>query len=90
MNNDILIVDDENDIRQLISGILEDNNFNTRIAWDITSVKLEVIKRIPSLILLDVWLEKSSADGIDILKIIFKCIYLIYFLSINILKKKIK
>ena len=69
MKNDILVVDDEKDIRQLISGILEDEGYETRLAWDLKSIKLELIKRIPSLILLDVWLERSSADGIDILKI---------------------
>ena len=72
MINDILVVDDEKDIRHLISGILQDEGYETRLAWDLESVKLELIKRIPSLILLDVWLEKSSADGIDILKIIKK------------------
>lgn len=72
MKNDILVVDDEKDIRNLISGILQDEGFETRLAWNLESVKLELVKRIPSLILLDVWLEKSSADGIDILKIIKK------------------
>ena len=72
MKNDILVVDDEKDIRHLISGILQDEGYETRLAWSLESVKLELVKRIPSLILLDVWLEKSSADGIDILKIIKK------------------
>ena len=72
MKSDILIVDDEKDIRQLISGILEDEGYETRLAWDLDSLKLELVKRMPSLILLDVWLETSSADGIDILKIIKK------------------
>ena len=72
MKNDILVVDDEEDIRQLISGILQDEGYETRLAWDFKSIKLELIKRIPSLILLDVWLDKSSADGIDILKVIKK------------------
>ena len=70
MKSDILVVDDEKDIRHLISGILQDEGYETRLAWNLESVKLELVKRIPSLILLDVWLEKSSADGIDILKII--------------------
>ncbi len=72
MKQEILIVDDESDIRKLICGILEDEGYETRMAWDLESVKLELVKRIPSLILLDVWLDKSNADGIDILKIIKK------------------
>ena len=72
MNKDILIVDDEEDIRHLIAGILQDEGFNTRLAWDYNSIKKEISKRIPALILLDVWLEKSSLDGIEILKLIKK------------------
>ena len=68
MNKDILIVDDEEDIRHLIAGILQDDGFSTRLAWDYTSIKKEISKRIPSLILLDVWLENSDLDGIQILK----------------------
>ncbi len=72
MNKDILIVDDEKDIRQLIAGILQDEGFNTRLAWSYSSLKIELSKRIPSLILLDVWLENSDLDGIQILKLIKK------------------
>tara|TARA_B100001989_G_scaffold93229_1_gene64865 strand:+ start:284 stop:1645 length:1362 start_codon:yes stop_codon:yes gene_type:complete len=72
MNKDILIVDDEEDIRQLIAGILQDEGFNTRLAWDYNSIKKEISKRIPALILLDVWLENSKLDGIEILKLIKK------------------
>ena len=52
MNKDILIVDDEEDIRQLIAGILQDEGFNTRLAWDYNSIKKEISKRIPALLLL--------------------------------------
>ena len=72
MTKDILIVDDEEDIRTLISGILEDQGYNSRSAWDLISLKQELSKRIPSLVLLDVWLEKSSVDGLDLLKLIKK------------------
>ena len=72
MNKDILIVDDEEDIRQLIAGILQDEGFNTRLAWDYNSLKKEISKRIPALLLLDVWLENSELDGIEILKLIKK------------------
>ena len=73
MNKDILIVDDEEDIRNLLAGILQDEGFNTRLAWDYSSLK-EISKRIPALLLLDVWLEKSELDGIEILKLIKKAI----------------
>lgn len=72
MKKDIIIVDDERDIRELLSGILSDEGFETRLAKDINSLKAELTKRVPSLILLDVWLDESNADGIDILKIIKK------------------
>ena len=72
MKKDIIIVDDEKDIRELISGILSDEGFDTRLAKDIDSLKIELIKRVPSLILLDVWLDQSNADGIDILKVLKK------------------
>ena len=71
MNKDILIVDDEEDIRQLCRNF-EDEGFNTRLAWDYNSIKNEISKRIPALILLDVWLENSKLDGIEILKLIKK------------------
>ena len=70
MRKDILIVDDEKDIRELISGILQDEGYNARLAWDLNTVKIELTKRMPAIILLDVWLENSNVDGLDLLKII--------------------
>ena len=49
MKKDIIIVDDERDIRQLLSGILSDEGFETRLAKDIHSLKIELTKRVPSL-----------------------------------------
>ena len=72
MSKDILIVDDEEDIRDLISGILEDEGFGTRLAWNYSSMMKEISKRVPSLILLDVWLENSELDGVEILKLLKK------------------
>ena len=72
MSKDILIVDDEEDIRDLISGILEDEGFETRLAWNYSSMMKEISKRVPSLILLDVWLENSELDGVEILKLLKK------------------
>ncbi len=67
MKQDVLIVEDEADIRSMIAGILEDEGFSAREAG--TSEKaLEAIRtRLPGLIVLDVWLEGSSMDGIELL-----------------------
>ncbi len=70
MAHDILIIDDEADIRSLVSGILEDEGLVTRTAADGSS-GLEAIKaRQPSLVVLDVWLGDSDRDGLKILEII--------------------
>ncbi len=70
MAHDILIVDDEADIRALTSGILQDEGFQTREAGDSTSALGSIKTRQPSLVLLDIWLQGSELDGLDILKII--------------------
>lgn len=67
MAQDILIIDDEQDIRDLISGILEDEGYSTRCASDGVSGLEEIIKRQPHLVILDVWLGDSDKDGIKIL-----------------------
>lgn len=70
MAHDILIIDDEADIRNLVSGVLEDEGYVTRVAADGVS-GLDAIKaRQPSLVILDVWLGDSDRDGIKILEII--------------------
>jgi two-component system nitrogen regulation response regulator NtrX len=68
MAHDVLIVDDEADIRTLVSGILEDEGFATRSAADSTAAFKLIEARAPSLLLLDIWLEHSDADGLEILK----------------------
>ncbi len=68
MSADILIVDDEEDIRELVSGILEDEGFVTRTAADATQALLAVQERKPALIILDVWLHGSDLDGIGVLE----------------------
>ena len=70
MAPDILIVDDETDIRMQISGILEDEGFETRQASNSTEALAEVAARQPSLVILDVWLKNSEFDGLQILEII--------------------
>ena len=67
MANDILIVDDEADIRALIAGILEDEGYDTRQAGDSDQAMGEVNGRVPGLLILDIWLQNSSLDGLEIL-----------------------
>ena len=70
MAHDILIVDDEADIRVLISGILKDEGYNPRSAGDAKMALAEVRARRPSLIILDIWLQGSDMDGLDVLKVV--------------------
>ena len=69
MAADILIIDDEADIRGLIAGILEDEGFETRLAHNSDAALAEVGQRRPSLIILDIWLMGSKLDGLDLLQI---------------------
>ena len=68
MTEDILIVDDEADIRTLVSGILEDEGYEAREAADSDETLAAVAVRRPSLILLDIWLQGSRLDGMQILE----------------------
>lgn len=65
---DILVVDDERDIRELISDILEDEGFTTRKAGNSEEAMAEMNREPPALMILDIWLKDSHMDGIDILK----------------------
>ena len=65
---DILIVDDEKDIRDLVSGVLEDEGFSTRTAADSSEALQALAERRPSLALLDVWLQGSKLDGLQLLE----------------------
>ena len=64
---DILIVDDERDIRDLVAGVLSDEGYSCRTAADSTSALASVDERRPSLVLLDVWLHGSPMDGLEVL-----------------------
>ena len=64
---DILIVDDEADIRDLIAGVLGDEGYDTRTAGDSDGALAALAERRPSLIVLDVWLQGSQLDGIELL-----------------------
>ena len=68
MAQDILIVDDEADIRTLTAGILEDEGYDTREAADSQGALEALSARQPSLVLLDIWLQGSELDGLQILK----------------------
>src|SRR5499426_3685559 len=67
MADDILIVDDEADIRELVSGILQDEGFITRSARDSDDALAHVASRRPSLVFLDIWLQGSRLDGLQLL-----------------------
>ena len=67
MAHDILIVDDEADIRTLIAGILEDEGYNTREAANADAALEAVGARRPSLVIQDIWLQGSRLDGLEIL-----------------------
>ncbi len=66
---DILITDDERDIRELISDILKDEGYTTRLAGTSDECMKEIAVETPALMILDIWLKDSNMDGIDILKI---------------------
>ncbi len=72
MAHEILIVDDEPDIRLLIDGILRDEGYETRQAGDADSAIAAFRARRPSLIVLDVWLQNSKLDGLGILQTLYR------------------
>ncbi|MBE7730889.1 sigma-54 dependent transcriptional regulator [Komagataeibacter sp. FXV3] len=72
MGHEILIVDDEPDIRLLIEGILADEGYETRLAADSDSAIAAFRERRPSLVVLDVWLQGSRLDGLGILNVLHK------------------
>jgi two-component system nitrogen regulation response regulator NtrX len=65
---EVLVVDDEADIRELVAGVLEDEGYAVRTAADSTSALEAVEDRRPSLVLLDVWLQGSRLDGLQLLE----------------------
>lgn len=70
MAADILIVDDEADIRELVSGILEDEGHRTRLARDSDEALRIIEERRPQLVILDIWLQGSRLDGLEVLTLI--------------------
>src|SRR5580704_4908842 len=64
---EILVVDDEADIRELVAGVLEDEGYSTRTAATSDAALAALAERRPSLLLLDVWLQGSRLDGLELL-----------------------
>ncbi len=67
MAKDILVVDDEGDIRELVAGILEDEGYDVRTAGDSDGALASIAERKPSLVFLDIWLQGSRMDGLEVL-----------------------
>ena len=74
MADDILIVDDEVDIREMVAGILSDEGYSARVASNSTEAIEAINVQAPSLLLLDIWLEGSESDGLELLDIV-SCSY---------------
>jgi two-component system nitrogen regulation response regulator NtrX len=72
MATDILIVDDEDDIRELVAGILSDEGHGARLARNSDEALAAIEARRPQLILLDIWLQGSRLDGLQLLEIVKK------------------
>ncbi|MCO6050576.1 sigma-54 dependent transcriptional regulator [Mesorhizobium sp. RP14(2022)] len=67
MASDILVVDDEADIRELVAGILSDEGHDTRTAHDSDSALQAIADRVPRLVFLDIWIQGSRLDGLELL-----------------------
>ena len=67
---DILVVDDETDIRELVAGILEDEGYSTRRAGSAEEALAAIQARRPNLVFLDIWLQGSRLDGLQVLDLI--------------------
>src|ERR1043166_390376 len=67
MPSDILIVDDEADICELVAGLLQDEGYGTRTARDSDAALNEIKNRRPNLVFLDIWLQGSRLDGLQLL-----------------------
>ncbi|HXW71764.1 MAG TPA: sigma-54 dependent transcriptional regulator [Methylocella sp.] len=70
MASDILIVDDEADIRDIVSGILSDEGHGTRTAKNSDEALAAIAARRPTLVFLDIWLQGSRLDGLQLLKVV--------------------
>ena len=72
MNSEILVIDDNPDLRFIVCNILKDKSFSVRSAANYDQAVLEIKKKLPDLIILDIKLDKADKDGIDILKLVMQ------------------
>ena len=72
MLKEILVIDDNPDIRLLVSSILKDQNFEVRTAANYDQAVFEINKKLPDLAIIDIKLDKTDKDGIDLLKLLTK------------------
>ena len=72
MNKEILVIDDNPDIRYLICNILKEKNFSVRSAANYDQAVLEINKKLPDLAIIDIKLDRADKDGIDLLKMLIK------------------
>ena len=72
MHKEILVIDDNPDIRSLLSNILKEQNFEVRTAANYDQAVFEINKKIPDLAIIDIKLDKTDKDGIDLLKLLTK------------------
>ena len=70
MTSDVLIVDDEADIRDLVAGILEDEGYSVRTAQDSETALAAIRARKPSLLVLDIWMQGGGMDGLELLDMV--------------------
>lgn len=70
MSSDVLVIDDEADIRELVSGILQDEGHQVRTARDADEALEAIRRRRPTLVVLDIWLQGSRIDGLDLLEVL--------------------
>ena len=70
MHKEILVIDDNPDIRFLVSNILKDQNFTVRTAANYDQAVFEINKKLPDLAIIDIKLDKPDKDGIDLLKLV--------------------
>ena len=70
MAADILVVDDEADIRELVAGILEDEGFSVRTAGDSDTALAAIRARRPALLIQDIWMQGGGLDGLEVLDVV--------------------
>ena len=72
MNKEVLVIDDNPDIRYLICNILKEKSFSVRSAANYNQALLEINKKLPDLAIIDIKLDRADKDGTDLLKLIMK------------------